>query len=100
MRFSVPRTCQRDRLSEDNGGWLAQRGLDLDPVRHDTILWYARDKKQMKYRQLYLEKSVGGAGSSLYTQAELADGSTRPSLLTRRPAGPSPSGREPSASAT
>ena len=48
------------------------------PSVYDTILWYARDKKQMKYRQLYLEKSVGGAGSSLYTQVELADGSTRP----------------------
>jgi adenine-specific DNA-methyltransferase len=48
------------------------------PAVFDFIIWYARDKSQLKYRQLYLEKSIGGQGSSLYTQVELADGSTRP----------------------
>ena len=49
----------------------------LPPV-FDYIVWYAKNKSEMKYRQIYLEKQVGGSGASLYTQVELADGSTRP----------------------
>src|SRR5262249_20477347 len=28
----------------------------------DYLIWYARYRERVKYRQLYLEKSVGGAG--------------------------------------
>jgi adenine-specific DNA-methyltransferase len=44
---------------------------------YDTILWYARDIDNIKYRQLYIPKEYGGAGSSGYTLLELADGSWR-----------------------
>jgi very-short-patch-repair endonuclease/DNA modification methylase len=41
----------------------------------DYLLWYAKDKKQVKYRELYEEKPIGeGTG---YTWLELADGSRR-----------------------
>lgn len=48
------------------------------PSVFDYVVWYARDKEKMKYRQLYLDKEVGGQGASLYTQVELKDGTTRP----------------------
>ncbi len=48
------------------------------PPVFDSILWYAKDREQMKYRQLYLERELGGSGASLYTQVEMPDGSTRP----------------------
>jgi adenine-specific DNA-methyltransferase len=48
------------------------------PSVFDYVVWYARDKEQMKYRQLYLDKEVGGQGASLYTQVELKDGTIRP----------------------
>ncbi len=44
----------------------------------DHILWYARRKEALKYRQLWRDKVAGAEGGSLYTQVELADGATRP----------------------
>jgi adenine-specific DNA-methyltransferase len=41
----------------------------------DYILWFAKDKPSVKYRQLYLDKFVGGAGGSTYGRVELPDGS-------------------------
>ena len=57
----------------------------------DYILWYARDKTQIKYRQLYLEKSFEQGTASTYSWVLFPDGSKRgltkeekanPSLLT------------------
>ncbi len=41
----------------------------------DYILWYAKDRAQVKFRQLYLEKQLGGLGGSTYGRVELANGS-------------------------
>jgi len=43
----------------------------------DYILWYAKDKENAKYRQLFLEKEIGGEGASKYTRIELPNGDTR-----------------------
>lgn len=43
----------------------------------DYILWYARDKEQVKYRPLYRDKLLGGEGADKYDQVELKDGSRR-----------------------
>ncbi|MCL6528286.1 MAG: site-specific DNA-methyltransferase [Thermaceae bacterium] len=40
-------------------------GKHLDEVS-DYLLWYARDKNSLKYRQLYLEKELGGQGATQY----------------------------------
>ena len=41
----------------------------------DYLIWYSKDKKQLKFRQLYMERQVGdGTG---YTWLELMDGSNR-----------------------
>jgi len=44
----------------------------------DFILWYAKSIKQVKYRQLYLDKDVGVGAGIAYRSVRLADGSTRP----------------------
>ncbi len=41
---------------------------------YDYIIWYAKDKEQLKYRQLYSEKVAGEAGASQYTWVELPSG--------------------------
>ena len=51
-------------------------GVLLDVV-NDFLLWYAKDKSQMKYRQLYLEKELGGEGAKGYQHVELPDGTRR-----------------------
>lgn len=43
----------------------------------DYIIWYAKDKGSMKYRQLYREKAFGTEGASGYTNVELPDGTRR-----------------------
>lgn len=45
----------------------------------DYILWYAKDKEQMKFRKLFTKKSFGEEGSSAYKKIELQDG-TRMSI--------------------
>lgn len=44
----------------------------------DYLVWFAKDKSQMKYRQLYLPKNIGGNGAGMYKNIELVDGTTRP----------------------
>ena len=41
----------------------------------DYILWYAKDRERVKYRELYKQKVLGGEGSSAYKRVELPDGS-------------------------
>lgn len=42
---------------------------------NDYLLWYAKNKQVVKYRQLFVEKEVGE--NSPYTMVELADGTQR-----------------------
>jgi len=51
---------------------LAQRFL---PGTHDEIVWYAKDKERLKYRQLYVDKDFQSLAS--YTHVELPDGTGR-----------------------
>ena len=44
----------------------------------DYILLYAKDTSVLKYRQLHLEKQLGGEGGSAYTRVQLVDGTSRP----------------------
>jgi adenine-specific DNA-methyltransferase len=48
------------------------------PSPFDYILWYARDRDVLKYRQLFHAKRVGGSGGGEYVKVELADGTRRP----------------------
>lgn len=43
----------------------------------DYLLVYAKDKERFKYRQLYKDKELGGAGASAYNRVALPDGKRR-----------------------
>jgi len=49
----------------------------LLPGTLDYLLWYAKDKSCVKYRQLFKDKEIGGEGASAYTRIELPDGTRR-----------------------
>ncbi len=51
-------------------------GALLDAV-NDFLLWYAKDKTQVKYRQLFLEKELGEEGAKGYQYVQLPDGVRR-----------------------
>lgn len=44
----------------------------------DYLIWYAKNKSELKYRHLYEDKVLGGPGASGYKHVELSDGSIRP----------------------
>ena len=50
-----------------------QRSSLTLPVLTDFVLWYAKDKSKIKYRQLYVRKTLAGDGGSHYNQVELAN---------------------------
>ncbi len=49
----------------------------LLPVVSDFLVWFAIDRKQIKYRQLYVSREDGENGSERYGQIKLKDGSAR-----------------------
>ena len=50
---------------------------DFLPGVVDYILWYARDRGQLKYRPLYRDKAVGGLGGGQYNSVEEPSGARR-----------------------
>lgn len=53
------------------------RGLALLPASFDYIIWYARDREKVKYRQPLLEKLHGGEGLGTYHHTRLPAGEPR-----------------------
>ena len=43
----------------------------------DYLVWYAKDKEQIKYHQLYLERRAGDPSLDMYNLVELEDGTIR-----------------------
>jgi adenine-specific DNA-methyltransferase len=43
----------------------------------DYLIWYAKDKSQVKFRTLYTRKTLGEEGSLEYTQVDMPDGTRR-----------------------
>jgi adenine-specific DNA-methyltransferase len=54
----------------------AQEDL-LIPSVCDYVLWFAKNKETVKYRQIWLDKSPESAGVTEYSRVELADGQRR-----------------------
>jgi adenine-specific DNA-methyltransferase len=50
----------------------------------DYLLWYARDREVVKYRQLYFQKAISPGDLGAYTQLELSDGTRRPMSTSER----------------
>jgi len=49
----------------------------LVPAINDYLVWYAKDKTQVKFHQLYQKKILGSEGSVEYFNVELANGDLR-----------------------
>jgi adenine-specific DNA-methyltransferase len=47
------------------------------PATCNYLVWYAREREQMRYRQLYMPKSDTRSADAKYTSVELPDGSRR-----------------------
>lgn len=56
----------------------AGQATDYIPSICDYIVWYAKDKSQVKFNKLYQFKEVGGAGATGFTLFEKETGEVRP----------------------
>lgn len=51
---------------------------DTLPTVCDYLVWYAKQRKTMKYHALFVAKTLGEEGATEYKNVELASGETRP----------------------
>ena len=51
---------------------------DLLPGTSDFVIWFAKVRDQVKYRRLYTDKRLGGAGADKYDQLEMNSGERLP----------------------
>jgi adenine-specific DNA-methyltransferase len=51
--------------------------VNVIPGSADFIIWFAKSRDRIKYRQLYSEKSLAGDGGDHYRVVELVNGTTR-----------------------
>lgn len=58
----------------------------------DYIVWYAKDSKKVKYRQLYLSRPMTPASSAAYSMIELENGERRPLTKEEKISGNIPEG--------
>lgn len=60
--------------------YITTSGFPSDTLSRagDYVVWYAKDKESIKYRQLYRPKKLGSDGASEYKYVHLADGAFRP----------------------
>jgi adenine-specific DNA-methyltransferase len=57
---------------------------DVLPRVVDYLVWYARSKEQVKYRELLVAKGIGGFIPSAYGRIEEKDGSRRPATADEK----------------
>lgn len=62
-------------------------GTNVVPSTCDYIVWYARNRELIKYRQLYRNKEIGGAGAGAYGWVQEPDGTRRPATAREKESG-------------
>ncbi|MBY0455798.1 MAG: site-specific DNA-methyltransferase, partial [Gemmataceae bacterium] len=72
--FGSENFCSFVTFKKTTGAGSFAGGTDVLSSVADYLLWYAKSHEKVKYRQLYLRKEVGGAGSEQYTWLELPSG--------------------------
>lgn len=74
------------------GGAGAPADLKNIPATCNYLIWYAKDRNQMKYRQLFLPKAAGKSTAEAYSWLELADGTRRRMTPDEKSSGSYPDG--------
>jgi adenine-specific DNA-methyltransferase len=90
--FESQNFCVEIAYQKTTGAGSPNEVPKMFPAVWDRILWYAKNKNVVKYRQLYKTKQLGGSGVSLYTRVRMPDGSIRPLTAEERATGEVPDG--------
>ncbi|MHB8418582.1 MAG: site-specific DNA-methyltransferase [Myxococcales bacterium] len=73
--FGADNFCANIAFKKTTGAGSPAIGTDVSPATVDYLLWYARERSHVKYRQLYLGRL--GEGWVNYDYVRLADGTHR-----------------------
>ncbi|OWK41027.1 DNA methyltransferase [Fimbriiglobus ruber] len=55
-------------------------GTNVLPGTCDYLIWYCKNKQYAKYRQLFIDKDLEGAGGEAYKSVEMPDGTRRTAM--------------------
>ncbi len=96
--FGSANAVRQIPFKKTSGAGSPSGGTDVLASVADYILWYAKDKDKIKYRQLYREKGIGSDGGGQYTwiddelgvrrpatQSELTDPKNGPRIFSQNP---------------
>ncbi len=75
--FGSENFCSIISFKKTSGAGSFAGGTTLLASIADYIVWYAKDKDQIRYRQLHRDKELGGDGAEQYSWIEQQDGSRR-----------------------
>lgn len=74
--FGGQNACAIISFAKTTGAGSPTGGTDLLPITGDFLLWYAKSKADVKFRQVYTTREIGGAGATQYRWID-ADGQRR-----------------------
>ena len=80
--FGRDNFCLSIAYKKTTGAGSPSGTTELPPAVFDHLLWYAKDRVQLKYRRLFREKTPGEEGATQYTWVEEDSGLRRQLLPT------------------
>jgi adenine-specific DNA-methyltransferase len=72
--FGEENFCSLIGYKKTTGAGSPAIGTDVLAAVKDYIIWFARDKQRVKYRQPFFEKTAGDVGAASYTRIQSPDG--------------------------
>lgn len=87
--FGEDNFCGLINFAKTTGAGSPSGGTDLLPQTSDYLLWFARDRMRVRFRQVFLPRRLGSGGATQYTWID-RDGERRPATadeLERPPSG-------------
>jgi adenine-specific DNA-methyltransferase len=72
--FGEQNCCSLIGYKKTTGAGSPAIGTDVLASVMDYVVWFAKDKSKVKYRQLYFDKEAGNIGAASYNRVQSPDG--------------------------
>jgi adenine-specific DNA-methyltransferase len=73
--FGEENCCSLIGYRKTTGAGSPAIGTDVLASVKDYVVWFAKEKRNVKYRQLYFDKEAGNVGAASYNRVQSLDGS-------------------------
>jgi adenine-specific DNA-methyltransferase len=75
--FGAEHFCAEISFAKTTGASSPWAYVNVLATTNDFVIWYAKHRPSLKYRQLYWEKSASGLGGTGYSRVQLPSGERR-----------------------